>query len=209
MSGYGAGMGKHGRGPRRAGVSAIALALAVAGCGGGGGGDGATTVQRSAVQKARAGEKSPQAAVSQQSKAAASGERKVKAKVVRGPHGSVAVAVPVYVNGKGPFAFILDTGASQSVIDTTLARELKLQKTGDKAPVQGVAGSTVAREVVIDRWRVDKMPLRTLAGVAVGLASGDKQAGVAGLLGSDVLSGFESVAIDYQKQVVTLRPRKR
>ncbi|HEX8857119.1 MAG TPA: retropepsin-like aspartic protease, partial [Thermoleophilaceae bacterium] len=171
--------------------------------------DDATTVQRSAAQKAREGEKSPQAAVSQQAKAGANGERKVNAKVVHGPHGSVAVAVPVYVNGEGPFAFILDTGASQSVIDTALARELKLEKTGSKAPVQGVAGSTVAREVVIEKWRVDKMPLRTLAGVAVGLASGDKHAGVAGLLGSDVLSGFESVAIDYQKQVVTLRPKRR
>jgi predicted aspartyl protease len=36
--------------------------------------------------------------------------------------------VPVTVNGRGPYDFVVDTGASHVVIDTALADELGLQR---------------------------------------------------------------------------------
>ncbi|MGO9434080.1 MAG: aspartyl protease family protein, partial [Terracidiphilus sp.] len=36
--------------------------------------------------------------------------------------GSSIILVPVIVDGQGPFSFILDTGADDVILDTTLAR---------------------------------------------------------------------------------------
>jgi predicted aspartyl protease len=133
----------------------------------------------------------------------------VKIKVVHGPGGSVLAAVPVTIGGKGPFPFILDTGASQSAIDKSLAQRLGLRRSGETGQVQGVGGSTTAVGVVIKYWRAGDVPLRPVNGVALGMTPGDSGAGLAGLLGSDVLSGFDLVSSDYQKQLVTLRPPAR
>src|SRR5256714_14669269 len=37
-----------------------------------------------------------------------------------------AIIVPVKINGKGPYKFVLDTGATFTCIDTKLVEELKL-----------------------------------------------------------------------------------
>ena len=39
---------------------------------------------------------------------------------------SPLVIVPTYVNGQGPFGFILDTGASMTMLSTELARQLRI-----------------------------------------------------------------------------------
>jgi predicted aspartyl protease len=41
-----------------------------------------------------------------------------------------ALMVDVYVNGRGPYSFILDTGTSAVAIDRALAAELGLKKAG-------------------------------------------------------------------------------
>src|SRR5262249_25802978 len=51
--------------------------------------------------------------------------------------------VEVKINGQGPYSFFLDTGAGGTVLDQSLADELKLQivgtmKIGDPADPQGV-----------------------------------------------------------------------
>jgi predicted aspartyl protease len=195
-----------GSGLGRAGALMGAIAVAFAGCGGGDGHK--SPVARSATSAAKKGETATGAIKEQTKTSAGSSERTVRIKVVHGSGGSVLAAVPVFIEGRGPFAFILDTGASQSAIDRKLARKLRLPKTGAKGQIQGVGGSAQAEEVVIKDWKADKVPLRPLAGVSLGMAAGDSRAGVGGLLGSDVLSGFDSVAIDYQKQTVTLRPKR-
>jgi hypothetical protein len=44
------------------------------------------------------------------------------------------ILVPITINGKGPYTFVLDTGASLSLISSDLARELGINP-GEKAPV--------------------------------------------------------------------------
>jgi hypothetical protein len=50
--------------------------------------------------------------------------------VLQGPGGSTLALVPVFIDGQGPFAFALDTGASHSVIDKDLAEQLGLPAAG-------------------------------------------------------------------------------
>ena len=52
------------------------------------------------------------------------------------------ILVPVTINGTGPYAFMLDTGASRTMLDQKLADQLALPKIR-KINVQGVLGSTI------------------------------------------------------------------
>src|SRR5260221_14475239 len=49
--------------------------------------------------------------------------------------------IPVEVNGKGPYRFVLDTGASMTVLSAELARELGVR--GEKSAVGMGAGGKV------------------------------------------------------------------
>src|SRR5579863_8786822 len=49
------------------------------------------------------------------------------------------MTAPVRVNGQGPYPFVVDTGANQSVISDSLAAQLALP-TGPLEPLNGVAG---------------------------------------------------------------------
>jgi hypothetical protein len=62
------------------------------------------------------------------------------------------VVMPVTISGNGPYLFLLDTGGAGSLIDAKLARELKLQSTG-QVRTRGVGGLAVldsytARDVI-------------------------------------------------------------
>ncbi|MCO5966996.1 retropepsin-like aspartic protease [Actinoallomurus soli] len=108
--------------------------------------------------------------------------------------------VPVRVNGMGPYDFVLDTGSSNSSVDRSLVRRLRLPRTGQEHRVQGVTGSGVVPIVKIRRWTIGGVPLR-----ATSLAVVDLGMGVAGLLGSDELRHFSSVTLDFQHDRIDFR----
>lgn len=54
------------------------------------------------------------------------------------------IIVDVTVDGLGPFPFLLDTGASVTILDDALVAELGLAATGNDVTVHGVAASTRA-----------------------------------------------------------------
>jgi predicted aspartyl protease len=56
------------------------------------------------------------------------------------------MTAPVKLNGQGPYAFVVDTGANQTVISQELADALALPRT-DPAPLHGVAGVQIASAV--------------------------------------------------------------
>lgn len=61
------------------------------------------------------------------------------------------VMAPVYVNGVGPFAFVVDTGASSSVIAPRVARRLSLPiDTKNSKLLRGITGSEVVPTVIVD-----------------------------------------------------------
>jgi len=122
--------------------------------------------------------------------------------------GSVLALVPVYIDGQGPYAFALDTGASRSLIDQELADQMGLQVVGRADDVTGVTGTTEADIVRVDQWRAGDVQLPTSTAIVLDLPGSSRQSGLRGLLGSDVLSSFGAITVDYEEGVLILRSRR-
>jgi hypothetical protein len=104
--------------------------------------------------------------------------------------------VPVYVNGHGPYAFLLDTGSSISSVSRQLAAGLSLPRTGKIARIDGVATTSRAPLVSITDWRLGRYRLAPEAVAALDIPGNADS--VAGLLGSDELRRFGEVTIDFR-----------
>jgi predicted aspartyl protease len=62
------------------------------------------------------------------------------------------VMVPVFVNDVGPFAFLVDTGATSSVLAPRVAARLKLQPHPTRnALLRGITGSEIVPTVLVDK----------------------------------------------------------
>jgi hypothetical protein len=124
-------------------------------------------------------------------------------------HGKNVIAlVPVTINGKGPFTFALDTGASRSLMDSAVAKRLHAPKQGSAGKIAGVNSVKTAGLVKVTSWKVGQIKLPPTTIISSNLPFGNAYAGIQGLLGSDMLSGFDVVTIDYTKQQLRLHPRK-
>jgi predicted aspartyl protease len=132
------------------------------------------------------------------------GEVSVPLKVITSG-GETMVLVPVRVNGRGPYDFVLDTGASSSTVSQSLSRRLRLPRTGETAQVRGVAGAAVVPVVAVRRWTLGGQRLhgRDLPELDLGEDFGAGQ--VNGLLGSDELRRFGVVRLDYKNRRLILR----
>ena len=108
------------------------------------------------------------------------------------------IVVQTMVNGSGPFSFLLDTGATRTVIDPELARQLQ-------APVVGEASLTGILHVRQDELvRLENVRLGVVSASGLGVIV-DKLVrqktlapGIRGVLGEDFLSGFD-ILIDYKQ----------
>lgn len=108
--------------------------------------------------------------------------------------GSTAITVQVRF-GTGPLlAFAPDTGASQSAVDTGVAKHAGLASANAKVRQGTVCTVAAFPEVRTGPWSVAGHPLRPQVVGATGL---QRTTGVAGLLGADQLSRFGSVIFDY------------
>ena len=135
----------------------------------------------------------------------AEGRKEVELTVVSTKERDTLALVPVFIGGKGPFAFALDTGASRTIMDEKAARKAGLKPGKSIGRLQGVAGSANGREVSVRSWAADEIELRpakisTLKGLA-------RDGGPEGLLGSDVLSRYGRVAVDYDNDKLLLDPK--
>ncbi len=127
----------------------------------------------------------------------------VKAPVVRAG-GPVVVIVPVCLGGKGPYPFVLDTGAAQSLIDSRLASTLGLPTVGSGGTIGGVGCDAQAQTVRESRWSLGSVPLTGQLLISSSVPGFGGTGEPQGLLGSDVLARFGAVRIDYTNQKVTL-----
>src|SRR5438105_10885337 len=70
------------------------------------------------------------------------------------------VVVPVMVNGRGPFRFIVDTGANHSTISPGLARELGLTPSLSSSIVlDGITGTAQVSFVRIERLQAGELTI--------------------------------------------------
>jgi predicted aspartyl protease len=125
----------------------------------------------------------------------------VHLRVVSGDYGVFAFA-RVYIGGKGPFTFTVDTGASHSVLDYDLVRRLHLRTIGEPLTVTGITCRGQAARLRIRKWRVG--PVRLPAAEIQTIDMPDPGGGVDGLLGSDILSTFGAISVDYRKERLVL-----
>ncbi len=111
--------------------------------------------------------------------------------------GQVAESVNVCIDGRGPFPFVLDTGAGQSTIDAGLARRLHLPSAGSASLFAGVGCTGTAEPVAIRSWSLDGVSLAPQPVTSATLPQIGGKGEPAGLLGSDVLGRFGAIRIDF------------
>ena len=126
------------------------------------------------------------------------------AQIERGPQGAVIVIVNLTIQGHGPYAFALDTGASESLIDRPIARAIGLPIAGPQQQVSGIGGSEVVTPVKVSQWSLGSITLPSETIASAPLSTFSSSSGVVGLLGSDVLSQFGSVTINYSAGSITV-----
>ncbi|MBC7274548.1 MAG: retropepsin-like domain-containing protein [Streptomyces sp.] len=112
--------------------------------------------------------------------------------------------VQVRLQGAGPFEFALDTGASTSVVDDDVADRAGLELTGERRPVSGILGSGRVPVARVTDWEIGDVPVEPGEVTVVDLDSPRDDGEIQGLLGSDVLSDYGSVTVDYDDGVLRL-----
>src|SRR3954463_6860030 len=123
--------------------------------------------------------------------------------VVRTPQGEVASIVVVTIrNHKVPF--VVDTGAGSSLIDLKAAEKLGFKPIGKAHQVRGVGGKSRALPILIEDWSVGPVPLPNLRIETSNLSKDTKSGQPIGLLGSDVLSRYKSVTLDFAREKLQL-----
>jgi hypothetical protein len=123
-------------------------------------------------------------------------------------HGKQVLAVvPVTIDGHGPYSFALDTGASTSLVDSQVAKELSVRASGPRQRIAGVSSVTKVRTIRVERWSVGGVRLPPTTVLEANLPFGNADGGVQGLLGSDMLSQFDVITIDYGHSRLLLHHR--
>ncbi len=108
--------------------------------------------------------------------------------------GSTAITVKIRFGTQPPLVFAPDTGASQSAVDTVVAKGAGLASAHARIRQGTVCTVAVFPEVKTGPWSVAGLRLRPQVLGVTGLLH---TAGVAGLIGSDQMSRFGSVIFDY------------
>lgn len=113
---------------------------------------------------------------------------------------ALRLTVPVIVNGKGPFQFVIDTGADRTVISTELAEQLGLGEDG-KATLHAMGGKGTVRIVKINTLQVSTNIARGVRAASLPR----RNVGADGLLGIDSLKG-QRIVMDFVSKTMRVEP---
>lgn len=108
--------------------------------------------------------------------------------------------VGVTIAEKGPFHFIIDTGAERTVISQELAATLALPSAGP-AELHSVSEVSTVPTVMIPSLSLNGRVVENIRAPALAQAN----LGAAGILGIDTLQG-QQVILDFRKQEMVVRP---
>jgi len=120
--------------------------------------------------------------------------------------GSGAIVADVCIGGEGPFPFLVDTGGSTTLVDSSLAARLHLALVDGPRTVSSFTCKRQISFAAISRWSVGNTTLLPQT-VEVGTVQSPALPNLDGVLGSDTLSSFGAVRIDYRQQTLTLGPQ--
>ena len=113
------------------------------------------------------------------------------------------MAVGVTVDGRGPFCFVVDSGADRSVIGERLARALALPR-GQPVVVHSMAGSSRRETVLIRQLGIGGGVVEDIAAPVLPEAS----LGARGLIGIDGLRG-QRLMLDFETDTITVEDARR
>jgi predicted aspartyl protease len=111
------------------------------------------------------------------------------------------VIAPVWVNGQGPFRFIIDTGANRTVLSTGLAARLGLSPHG-VGQVHSIDGVETAPLVDVASITYGQLPISS---GALPMLSGPVLGAELGLLGVDGMDG-RRLHMDFERRCVEISP---
>ena len=94
-------------------------------------------------------------------------------------------SVPVFVNGTGPYPFILDTGADSSGVYQWFADQARLPRNGTETSDSGMTSTISVPEYRIRTFEMDGHKINNM--VAYALPSRHHSGGLAGVLGNDFM----------------------
>lgn len=134
-------------------------------------------------------------------------EKKIEeevAVVIRFNPGSKRIPVKARLNNQVWQNFIIDTGATISLIPSSAAESLGLRVTRNTPVrgVSGVAGVTLAYEVILKSIELRDFEVKNIPVLVVDMPNADDM----GLLGNDFLKNFD-IEIDNRNGILKLRPR--
>jgi predicted aspartyl protease len=113
------------------------------------------------------------------------------------------MTVEVRVNGRGPYRFLVDSGADSSVVGQRIARDLQLPA-GSPAVLHGTTGSAVVNRVLVDELLLGQGIIHNLEVPA--LSEGDL--GGEGLIGIDALVE-QRLMMDFEKRVIKVEDARQ
>jgi predicted aspartyl protease len=113
------------------------------------------------------------------------------------------MTVPVKIAGRGPWNFIVDTGAERSVVSRELAGVLGLPA-GGNVRVTAMTGTSTVGTVIVPGLSVSTIAQATIQAPALEA----RNLGALGMIGIDALQGH-SIAIDFDKNLMKLRPSRK
>jgi predicted aspartyl protease len=113
------------------------------------------------------------------------------------------MTVPVSVEGRGPYQFIVDTGAERTVISRELASQLELGL-GMKARLHSMTEVSQIQTVLITALEVGGKSVRDINAPALER----RNIGAEGILGVDSLQS-KRVSFDFARQQMTVTPSKK
>lgn len=109
---------------------------------------------------------------------------------------STRMTVEVRVNGRGPYRFLVDSGADSSVVGLRIARDLQLP-IGTPAVLHGMTSSAHVDRVLVDELSLGQSTIRNLELPALR----EQDLGGEGIIGIDALVE-QRLMMDFEKRVI-------
>ena len=106
------------------------------------------------------------------------------------------MTVEVRVNGRGPYRFLVDSGADTSVVGLRIARELALP-VGTRAMLHSMTASSIVDRVMVDELSFGPSTIRNLEVPALL----ERDLGGAGMIGIDALVE-QRLMMDFEKRLI-------
>lgn len=113
------------------------------------------------------------------------------------------MTVAVQVNGRGPYRFVVDSGADTSVIGERMARSLQLPG-GTPIFLNGMTDSRQVDRVLVDELQLGPSTIRNLELPALK----DRDLGAEGMIGLDALVE-QRLMMDFEKRLISVDDARR